>query len=60
MPEPQRARIAAPQHPAEARRAAVADARSKAQGRGRGNSRTPAEVDEVLDLILARLDDLDT
>lgn len=51
-------RVAAPVDPKQATAAAVTAALAKAKGRG-SKARTPAEVDAVLDVILARLADVD-
>lgn len=52
-------RITAPQASAAATRAKVRAAARAAADRPAGSHRTPAEVDEVLDLLLERVADLE-
>lgn len=52
-------RITAPADSKHARKAKVRAAAEAAKDRGKGKTRTPAEVDATLDLILARLADLE-
>lgn len=52
-------RVTAPVNPRAARARALRERAQEARDRPRGQRRTPQEVDETLDLILARLADLE-